>query len=412
MKSVTLYKVKNIAPEQWFMLSVVLVNGGNYLYNLLLGRFLGPDQFADAAVMITLLLVLSFFAMTYQLVSARYAVLLNLFELSGFLKRILKSSMLLGVVIGALMMIFSKSLQQVFNTNNSDMFMIFGACVPLYFLLSINRGYLQGTNQFKKLAFTYQGEMFTRLILTFVLLIYLNLNPIFIVAAGIFASLVLGLFPFKISSKLRVPAATLSTQTVKEIQGFFIITLFYELTQIIINNSDILLVKHYFDGYEAGLYASLALIGRVVYFMAWMFVMLLLPKVVRLQKEGKPTKPLLFKYVFYIGTLCVAIVIGAYLFPEFAVSVLFGDAYLSIAPLLWKYALATSLFAIANIFSYYFLSLKNYVPVIISGLLGVSQVLSIIFWHHSLEQVVEIQVILMSCLMVSQLVYFQFKESR
>ena len=57
----------------------------------------------------------------------------------------------------------------------------------------------------------------------------------------------------------------------------------------IINNSDILLVKHYFDPYNAGLYASLALIGRVVYFTAWMFVMLLLPKVIELKKEGKKT---------------------------------------------------------------------------------------------------------------------------
>ena len=54
------------------------------------------------------------------------------------------------------------------------------------------------------------------------------------------------------------------------------LTACYELTQIIINNSDILLVKHYFDMLDAGLYASLALIGRVVYFVAWMFVMLLL----------------------------------------------------------------------------------------------------------------------------------------
>jgi hypothetical protein len=39
------------------------------------------------------------------------------------------------------------------------------------------------------------------------------------------------------------------------------LTAFYELTQIIIN-SDIILVKHYFNNEQAGLYASLALIGE------------------------------------------------------------------------------------------------------------------------------------------------------
>ncbi|GAL74118.1 capsular polysaccharide biosynthesis protein [Nonlabens ulvanivorans] len=59
------------------MLSVLVVNGGNYIYNLVLGRLLGPAQFADAAILITFLLVLSFLAMTFQLVTAKYAVLLE-----------------------------------------------------------------------------------------------------------------------------------------------------------------------------------------------------------------------------------------------------------------------------------------------------------------------------------------------
>ena len=45
--------LKKIKPEQIFMLSVLLVNGGNYLYNLILGRYLGPEKFADAAILIT-----------------------------------------------------------------------------------------------------------------------------------------------------------------------------------------------------------------------------------------------------------------------------------------------------------------------------------------------------------------------
>ena len=61
---------RTITPEQLFMLSVLAVNAGNYFYNLILGRILGPEQFADAAVLVTFLLVLSFMAMTFQLVTA------------------------------------------------------------------------------------------------------------------------------------------------------------------------------------------------------------------------------------------------------------------------------------------------------------------------------------------------------
>ena len=63
-----------INPEQIFVLSAILVNGGNYLYNLILGRYLGPREFADASVLITFLLILSFAAMTFQLIAAKFVV--------------------------------------------------------------------------------------------------------------------------------------------------------------------------------------------------------------------------------------------------------------------------------------------------------------------------------------------------
>ena len=69
-------QIKNkISSEHIFMLSVLLVNGGNYLYNVLMGRILGPEAFADAAILITFLLVLSFLAMTFQLTTAKFSVL-------------------------------------------------------------------------------------------------------------------------------------------------------------------------------------------------------------------------------------------------------------------------------------------------------------------------------------------------
>ena len=70
-----LAKVQNLSkfltPEKVFIISSIFVNGGNYAYNLILGRILGPQQFADAAILVTLLLVVSFVAMTFQLVVAK-----------------------------------------------------------------------------------------------------------------------------------------------------------------------------------------------------------------------------------------------------------------------------------------------------------------------------------------------------
>lgn len=404
---------RKLGPEQLFMVTILLVNGGNYLYNLILGRMLGPEAFSDAAILITLLLILSFVGMTFQIVTAKYAVLFDESSLLSFIKLITKYAAIIGIVFGVAIVVFNQELQVAFHTKTSAMFYIFGFGIPLYFMMSVNRGLYQGQNVLNKLATTYQTEMASRLLLTLAgLLLLPNVATSIIVALGILLSFVFGVLPFQkaIFKGLSTPI-TVKIDT-KAIRNFFLLTAFYELTQIIINNSDIILVKHFFDSKDAGLYASLALIGRVVYFVAWMFVMLLLPKVIQMKKDNQDTLPILLKYVGYIVLLSTLIVAFTALFPEFVVGIMFGQEYLSISFLLWKYALATSLFAVANIFAYYYLSLDQYVPVIVSAVLGSTQIALIIAYHNSLEQVVHMQIIAMVVLLFFQLCYFFYKNKK
>lgn len=401
---------RRLSPEQVFMLSVIVVNGGNYLYNLLLGRILGPEAFAEAALLITLLLVLSFLGMTFQLTAAKFAVVFSGDKWKAFKNNTLKLSLIFGISVGILMLVFSKQLQHIFHTESNLMFVVFAFGVPLYFFMSLNRGIYQGRQEFKSLSVTYQTEMWSRLLITLAILFIFPWQPGILVAVGILVSFFFGLYPSEIKSLKIDKTLKLEKSDQNRMVKFMVLTACYELTQIIINNSDILLVKHFFEAKPAGLYASLALIGRVVYFAAWMFVMLLLPTVVKNHKEGIPTAPVLFKYVTYIGSLALMIVGVCYIFPDFVVNIMFGSEYLEVSHLLWKYALATSLFALSNIFAYYFLSLDHYVPVILSGLLGMSQIGLIVVFHDSLNTVILMQIVAMSILLVVQILYFLKKE--
>lgn len=395
-----------ISAQQLFMLSALVVNGGNYLYNLLLGRLLGPEAFADAAILVTLLLVLSFVAMTFQLGTARFIALLSEEKQPVFLNSIQKWSLRFGLVLGCIFIVFSSFLQELFQTSSQAMFVVFGLSVPLYFVMSINRGIYQGKEQLISLAKTYQIEMWSRLVLTLLCILLFKAQPAIGVALGVSLSLIAAQFP-RAKDKAKNSRVGVLTQTEqREILQFFVITACYEGTQILINNSDILLVKHYFDAYQAGLYASLALIGRVVYFVAWMFVMLLLPEVVRKHKAGESTRTILFKYVSYISILALSIVVACFLFPNLIVQMMFGEAYVSVSHLLGPYALATGLFAVANLFTYYFLSLGKYKPVYLSFIGGFLQIGGIILMHNSLEQVVWVQIGSMALLLIIQVLYY------
>lgn len=401
-----------LRPEQVFIASGFVVNGGNYLYNLLLGRVLGPEAFADAAVLITLLLVLSFVAMTFQLTVAKFSIEFDGMKSLKFKTWAYKYAVIVGLLLGMAVVVFSKQLQQLFNTDSHLMFLLFGLGIPVYFIMSVRRGVLQGTTAFKALSGSYQLEMWTRLFLSVLLIVAFSIQPSIAIALSIVLSFVAGVFPVKKVSKSIQKTIDFSPQEKRQIRNFFFLTACYECTQIICNNSDILQVKHYFDSYEAGLYASLALIGRVVYFITWMLVMLLLPKVIEKRKSGLETQSTLLKYVGYVAVISFAIVIASFLFPNLAVNILFGEAYLSIAPLLGWYALATSLFAISNIFAYYFLSLDAYMPIVFSGAMGLLQVGLITVFHDSLGTVVFMQIIAMTLLLTLQLGYFFYRKYR
>lgn len=393
-----------ISPERIFMISALLVNAGNYLYNLVLGRLLGPDLFADAAILITFLLILSFIAMTLQLSVAKFTGSFSELKKAAFLKYSRRWAGITGTIIGLVIIAGADLLQTWFQTDSAMMFRIFGIGVPVYFLLSVNRGNFQGEQEFIKLSFTYQGEMLSRLVLTLLFIWLLPFKSSELVAAGILLSFIPAIFPFRKVKTEGLPK--INSEDLSLLKKFIAVTAFYELTQILINNGDILLVKHYFSSGDAGLYASLALVGRAVYFVAWMFVMILLPKVVQLKKEGIDTTRILLNNLLQIGILAGTVVLSMAVFPELLVKLLFGEAYLEISGLLWKYALASSLFALANVFVYYFLSLESYFPVLISGIFGMLQLFGIILWHESLENVVHIQIYLMLSLLLFQVFIF------
>lgn len=67
---------------------------------------------------------------------------------------------------------------------------------------------------------------------------------------------------------------------------------------------------------------------------------------------------------------------------------LFGGAYGDAAHLLWYYALSTTIFAAANVFAYYYMSLDKYMPVAISLLAGIVQIIGVSLFHVDLEQVI------------------------
>src|SRR5690606_15968150 len=131
---------------------------------------------------------------------------------------------------------------------------------------------------------------------------------------------------------------------------FALPVLLVETSLILINNSDVLIVKRFFDSVTAGHYAALALIGRIVFFGTWSVVITMFPLVAQKQQRQETHRHLLWMSLGMVSAVSVVIVAATAFLPELIIRILFGADYLTIAPLLWLYATATALFALANVF--------------------------------------------------------------
>jgi O-antigen/teichoic acid export membrane protein len=197
----------------------------------------------------------------------------------------------------------------------------------------------------------------------------------------------------------------LSTPERNAIIAFSIPVIVGLIGQILINNSDILIVKRFFPAEVAGQYAALALIGRIVFFATWSIVTTMFPIVAQKHQKGQPHRYLLGVSIGIVAFISTGIILATLIIPDFIVDILFGTAYLSIAPLLWVYAVATALYALANVIVSYRLSAGSGNGNILVALAGAAQVIGLWFFHDNLAQVVWVQVIIMAGLLSALLLW-------
>jgi O-antigen/teichoic acid export membrane protein len=390
-----------------FFLSATIVNAGNYLYNLLLGRWLGPAAFADVSLIVTLFLMISFVAVTFMMTAARFSAL---YTASGETHRIAATRrfllriaygigivLLIGVALGA------PAAAQFFNTQSFWPFIILAVGFPFYLAQGVNRGILQGRTWFGWLSLSYQAEMWVRLgAAALFIWVGWEVNG----AIGALTLSILATWLVAQASRRELPLAEpLSSEDRRAMLLFAIPVVVAQLSQILINNSDVLIVKRFFVPVEAGQYAALALIGRIVFFATWSVVTTLFPIVAQRQAKGEPHRILLWLAMGLVVVVAGGVIGATLLFPNLIVQVLFGDAYLGIAPLLWLYGVATALYALANVVINYRLSLGDGFGSVLAVIAGIAQVVSLWLFHDSLRQVVFVQIGIMVALFAGLMVW-------
>src|SRR5207253_1850796 len=130
--------------------------------------------------------------------------------------------------------------------------------------------------------------------------------------------------------------------------------------QVIINNVDIVLVKHFFSAGEAGLYAAVALVGRVVYMLSWSVVSSMFPVSAGVSHErgGRAVMSTALLLVVLVASLFT---MGVWLAPNWLWMKILGQGFMvqaqgSFSALLVLYAALTGIYSFSVVLMTYEMS--------------------------------------------------------
>jgi len=378
-----------------------LVGVTNLVYNVLTARLLGPTGFAHATSVYTLLMLISAITLSFQVVCAKYVASHDSSsEKAAIFAGLHMRGWAAGISIGVLLFLFNHVLTSYLNLPDPLLISLLALGTAFYIPLGVRRGYVQGVHAFRALAINFLLEGLVRLGGAY-LLIELGLGVKGAVLASV-AAVIASYF-------LAFPSPGLESLGARRVlisfgEGLQAIVFFSG--QVIINNFDIVLVKHFFASDQAGIYAAVSLVGRLINMCAWSVVNTMFPVSAAARQSDREARPVLFMSLLMVFFILSILILGLWAIPDFLWRTLFGTHfelgnYGGLAALLILYAITTGIYSLSSVMITYEMSRKiantSWVQLAFSG----AFVLGICAFHQSLRQVIFVQLVLMIILLAT-----------
>lgn len=393
-------RLRVLSGSAIMLLSSVFVGVMNLLYNFAVAHKLGADKFGHASVVYTVLMLLSSVTLSFQLMCSKFVARSDSqAERIAIYKLLHRRSWMVGLSTGLLLFMSSSAIAHYLNLPSPLLVRVLALGTVFYIPLGTRRGFMQGTYDFVPLAVNFALEVVIKLIGA-VVLISAGYGVEGVVGA-ISASVIVAYFvalPRK-HHLGEVKQATLRAGMEEGVQA-----LIFFIGQVIINNLDIVLVKHFFDPTRAGVYAAIALIGRVVYMLSWSVVSSMFPFSAGVRSEERGGRAVLTTALLLAAGISTLFIFGAWLTPPQLWHILLGSGFPAesrhfYSSLLVLYAITTSVYALSVVLMTYEISRKigN-----VSWLqLGFSAaiVVGIYLFHDTLRAVIVVQLVLMMILL-------------
>jgi len=371
----------------------------NFLYHFFSARMLGPAEYSIVASLFSIIYLIGIGSTTIQNTitkfTARFKAENNLGKVSYLFHRGLKKLFVYSIILTAIFLIISPLIADFLKIPLISV-VILGPIILISVLLPLNKGLLQGLQNFKGLGINMIIEGVIKLFLA-ITLIYLGFKANGAIFAVVVSILIAFLFTFPLLKFKKEKPVKIDSKEIYKFSLLLFIALFL-ITAVY--NVDIFLVKHFFSAETAGHYAVLSLLGKIIFFAATSIGLVMFPKVV----EGKSNNKRIFgKSLIFASIISIIIVVIYFALSSQIIGIAFGSNYLSISGLLGIFGISMTLLSLSYICVLHKLGTgkKKFIFNLLAAV--IIEIALISLFHSNLSQVVISLIIINALLFISLL---------
>ena len=397
MVEIVLGKLKTEGHRKLLSSSILIFAGSvvgygvNYLYNVVMGRLLGPAEYGHLSALVALLYIVTFPLAALNTVIIRFVTAYKnkgqFDRIVSVLTKLNQKFTFIGLGFLVLIMLNANFLKDFFKLPDIWGLFLLGLLISLSFNSTVNMGVLSGLLNFRFISLLNSIIPPIKLIAAVILVLWgLKANGALL---GLLLTTLIGFaisfLPLRFLWKYKMKETEIDW---KEIQRFGVPAFLAILFFTSMANVDVLLVKHYFSETEAGLYSALSLAAKVIFFISGPINTVLFPVLVESKEKQGKSDSVFWMAFGLIGLSALTLTTLYWINPRFWLGLLFGAKYLESASFLPLFGVFMTLYSLDNALLSYYLSVNKTRVYVLTLLAFVLQIISIILFHNSFIQII------------------------
>lgn len=380
-----------LRPTMLMFLAIVIGSGCDYLFQIFMGRNLGPGGYSELNALLATFYIVSVPTQIIGIFLTRYVSKFKAEGREAQISWLFRRMLLLGVALGLLAVVglylFAPYLSYFMALSSSFPFVMLMLIVMVALAFSLDNGANQGLQRFRYNAAYSSFGPATKVVVGVTLVIggYGVMGALGGVLMGVTVAGLIGIVGIR--DFLRKRGERVEREELKGMLRYVGIPTVSVLASTVMLNIDIILARQYLGPTEAGIYSVASVLAKVIFYLPGGINMVLLPKICDMHHRKLDAARLVrISAAWSLGFMLIFAFIYL-IFPQQILHFLYGEDYAGAATALSILGFAMTFFALSGLIVNYGLAVGSKLFIATYSLFLILEVTLIVLFHDSAAQI-------------------------